>query len=216
MGFINQLTTGGPHIVIYIYIRTSVTWYYLEDHPTDRKVVRGIIRLQNLIIDLPGLVNIYITNWKITMLLMGKSTINQLFLWVNQLFLWPFSSSQTVTVIPRGEANGDLLWSDDPKKSPGICWPEKKAGSLNAMEKHLHTIHKKVLDWVMISFFPLWPTQKTPVLWEKSPFQTRSMECCRARRPSDWCQLISVPGYERLCKHDSQLEKKWWFYLQDY
>ena len=127
---------------------------------------------------------------------MGKSTISM------AIFQFANCNSHSQR---RGEWGLTMIrWS---QKIAGNLLAGKKAGSLNAMEKHLHTIHKKVLDWVMISFFPLWPTQKTPVLWEKSPFQTRSMECCRARRPSDWCQLISVPGYERLCKHDSQLEK---------
>ena len=42
---------------------------------------------------LPGLVNVDITNWNITMLLMGKSTIST----------GPFSMSQTVSL---PEANG--------------------------------------------------------------------------------------------------------------
>jgi len=91
---------------------------------------------------------------------MGKSTINQLFLWVNQLFLWPFSSSQTVTVITRGEANGDLLWSDDPPSQKSPDFFAGKKGLFKCHEKHLHTIHKKVLDWVMISFFHFDPRKK--------------------------------------------------------
>ena len=49
------------------------------------------------------LVNVYITNWKITMLLMAKSTS----------FLWPFSMSQTVK-LPEGTVPWDcfvLSWN---------------------------------------------------------------------------------------------------------
>ena len=91
---------------------------------------------------------------------MGKSTIS--------MAIVQFANCNSHS--RRGEWG---LWSDDPSQNNRRIVLAGKKGFFKWNEKHLHTIHKKLLDWVMISFFmffPLWPTQTTPVLWEKSPF----------------------------------------------